>query len=214
MKTTADRVAVPAERLQNMTNFVDKTYYQELAEQDPEEICRRISCQYNDDGRYYSLTVWNDEYIISPHESKISRAKGDARGPHDLFYFFIVFFLLRAKETQPSGQWISEKEIPGGTTFFRGPHEIPTHLISGQYDNNINAFSKRCELLQGTSLDMADAAFAFEITPNIPVAVLYWAGDEDFPAEAKILFDKTISEHLPPDVVFSLAVEICVRIGS
>jgi hypothetical protein len=61
---------------------------------------------------------------------------------------------------------------------------------------------------------MADAAFAFSITPRIPVAVLLWEGDTEFPAEAKLLFDRTIAEQLPPDVIFSLAVEICNRLGN
>ena len=72
---------------------------------------------------------------------------------------------------------------------------------------------EKCEQLDGISLDMADAAYAFEITPRIPVAVQFWDRDDEFPAEAKILFDKTIAEHLAPDIVFCLTVEICRRIG-
>jgi hypothetical protein len=60
---------------------------------------------------------------------------------------------------------------------------------------------------------MADAAYGFSITEHLPAAVLYWKGDDDFPPEAKIIFDKTIATDLPLDIVFSLAVEICRRIG-
>jgi hypothetical protein len=60
---------------------------------------------------------------------------------------------------------------------------------------------------------MADAAYSFEITPRIPVAVQFWNGDDEFPPESKILFDKTITEHLTPDIIFCLAVEICLRIS-
>lgn len=61
---------------------------------------------------------------------------------------------------------------------------------------------------------MADAAYRFIVTPRIPVAVLYWKGDDEFPPEAKILYDRTITEHLTSDIIFALAVEICARIGS
>jgi hypothetical protein len=61
---------------------------------------------------------------------------------------------------------------------------------------------------------MADAAYCFNIVPHIPVAVLYWAGDEDFPAESKILYDSTIGEHFALDVVYALAVGICHRLAS
>jgi hypothetical protein len=43
---------------------------------------------------------------------------------------------------------------------------------------------------------------------------VYWVGDEDFPAEAKVLFDKTIIDHLALDIVFALAVLVCNRIAN
>ena len=59
---------------------------------------------------------------------------------------------------------------------------------------------------------MADAAYRFKITPRIPVAVLHWTGDDDFPAESKILYDRTITEHLASDIIYALAVGICKRL--
>jgi hypothetical protein len=61
---------------------------------------------------------------------------------------------------------------------------------------------------------MADVAYRFDIVPRIPVGVLYWQGDEDFPAEAKILYDQTITAHLASDIVYALAVGICERFKS
>ena len=90
---------------------------------------------------------------------------------------------------------------------------IPTHIIETRYEGNIEKFKKICERLDGIPIDLPDAAYAFEITPRIPVAVQFWDKDDEFSAEAKILFDKTIDEHLAPDIVFCLTVEICRRIG-
>ena len=196
-----------------MTNSVDMIYFQELGEQDPKDVCRRTLCKYDDENKFYTLSVWGDEYAVYPHEFKIDRITNNFQSPHDLFYLFIIYYLLKSKEIEISNEWISEKDIPGGVTFFRGPHEIPTHLISNRYSNNINEFRKRCEQLHGIPLDMADAAYSFKITSHISVAALYWAGDDDFPPESKILYDKTITEHLASDILFALAVEICKKIG-
>jgi hypothetical protein len=197
-----------------MTNSVDRIYFKELSEKNPEDICRRTSCRYDYEKRGYTLSVWGDEYAIYPHEYKIIRITKNFQAPHDFLFLFIIYYLLRSKEIPISHEWISEKDIPGGVTFFRGPHEIPTHIISSRYKNNISDFKKRCEQLQGIPLDMADAAYYFKITSQIPVAVLYWAGDDDFPPESKTLYDKTINEHLTLDIVFALAVAVCTKIGS
>jgi hypothetical protein len=197
-----------------MTNSVDMIYFQELSEQNPKDVCRRTLCKYDDKNKFYTLSVWGDEYAVYPHEFKIDRITNNFQSPHDLFYLFIIYYLLKSKELEISNEWISEKDIPGGVTFFRGPHKIPTHLISNRYSNNIKEFRKRCEQLHGIPLDMADSAYSFKITSHISVAVLYWAGDVDFPPESKILYDKTITEHLASDILFALAVEICKKIGS
>ena len=196
-----------------MTGLIDRIHFQDLSKQDPKDVCRRALCKYDDTNMFYSLSVWGDEYRIFPHQFKTDCTNKNMQSLHDYFYLFIIHYLLKSKEIEIFNEWISEKDIPGGTTFFRGPHEIPTNVISLRFNNNINEFKERCEQLHGFPLNMADAAYSFLITPRIPVAVLYWRGDDDFPAESKILYDRTITEHLASDIIFALAVGICERFG-
>ena len=196
-----------------MTNSIDSSYFIELAEKNPEEVCRLALCDYDPVEKRYRITVWGEDYGIYPHESKIIRFNENNPDVNRLMGLFIIYYVLRLKELTISNEWISEKDIPGGATFFRGPHKIPTHIIETRYENNIKGFKEKCERLDGTPLDMADAAYSFEITPRIPVIVQFWDRDDEFPAEAKILFDKTIADQLAPDIVFCLTVEICRRIG-
>ncbi len=196
-----------------MTELVDRIYFQELAGLSPREVCQRALCTYDEAERFYGLSVWGTPYGIYPHLGKIECRGRKSPELHAYFDLFMVHYLLGAKAVETAGQWISEKDIPGGTTFFRGPHAIPTHLISSLFNNNMQGFKNRCEQLKGYPLELADAAFGFEITPRIPVAVLYWAGDEEFPGEAKILYDKTIERHLASDIIYALAMGICQRLG-
>ncbi|HSQ83301.1 MAG TPA: DUF3786 domain-containing protein [Desulfobacterales bacterium] len=196
-----------------MTNSIDESYFIELAEKNPEDVCRLALCDYDPEKKGYQISVWGEDYGIYPNESKIVRLQDDNPDVGHLLKLFIIYYLLRSKDIPISKEWISEKDIPGGATFFRGPHKIPTHIIEARYEDNIEEFREICERLDGVPLDMADAAYAFEITPRIPVAVQFWDKDDEFSAEAKILFDKTITEQLAPDIIFCLTVEICRRIG-
>lgn len=195
-----------------MTNSIDESYFLELAEKNSEEVCRLALCDYDPLKKGYRISVWGEVYGIYPQESKITRLQENNPDVSHLLGLFIIYYLLRSKDISISKEWISEKDIPGGATFFRGPHKIPTHIIEERYENNIEEFKEVCEQLDGIPLDMADAAYAFEITPRIPVAVQFWDRDDEFSAEAKLLFDKTIAEQLAPDIVFCLTVVICKRI--
>ena len=196
-----------------MTRVIDSCHFQDLAQKDPEDVCRRALCRYDDNTGCYTLSVWGEDYGIYPAESRIIRPGDDKSDINTLLGLFMVHYLLTAKEIPIGKEWISEKDIPGGTTFFRGPHEIPAYLIEKQYGNNVGGFCDACEQLGGMPLHMADRAYSFRIAPRIPVAILLWKGDDEFPAESKMLFDRTIIEHLALDVVFSLAVEICTRVA-
>ena len=196
-----------------MTDFIDRIHFQELVQQDPNDVCRRASCTCDDSSGSYLLSVWGDEYRICPDQLTISGMDNNTQRVHDYFCLFAIHYLLGSKEIALADEWISVKDIPGGTTFFRGPHEIPTTLISSRFNNDLDEFKARCEQLNGMPLDMADAAYRFRITPRIPVAVLYWTGNDDFPAESTILYDRTIADHLAPDIIYALAVGICERLG-
>lgn len=197
-----------------MKNSTYRLYLEELAGLNPQDVCRRASCRYDNAKKSYTLSVWGDDFLISPRALSIEPVSNNFTGPKEYIFLFCLYYLLHAEAVEISNKWISEKDIPGGATFFRGPHEIPTRLISNRFGNDISDLGESCTRLHGISLDMADAAYRFQITPRIPVAVLYWQGDDDFPPEAKLLYDETITTHLAPDIVYALAVEICTRIGS
>jgi hypothetical protein len=197
-----------------MTEIIDKSYFTELENSAPETLCRNGRCSYIADKHQHSLTIWGDQYLIDSTKSTIDRVVATNPPPHQYFDLFAIYYLLRAQDIILAGEWVSEKDLPGGSTFFRGPHLVPTDLISNRFANDLQEFRTVCENLGGTPIDLGDGAFSFSITPDIPVAVLYWIGDEDFPAEAKLLYDRSIGELLSLDIIFALAVGICTRIGT
>lgn len=197
-----------------MTDIIDKSYFSELADSAPETLCRNGRCNYIAETHHYSLTVWGDQYLIDTTNSTIDHVVASGPPPHQYFDLFAIYYLLRVKDAPLVGEWVSEKDLPGGPTFFRGPHLVPTDLISNRFANDLQGFKTECEKLGGTPIEMGDAAFSLSITPDIPVAVLYWIGDEDFPAEAKLLYDRSITEMLSLDILFALAVGVCTRIGT
>lgn len=194
-----------------MADMVDKQLFEELAKRDPKEVTNPHLCTYNEEDECYSVSAWEAKYSIYPNSAKIEMVQGDGE-PHDYFYVFLINYLLSKKNTTPEGEWISVKDLPGGVTFFRGPHEIPTRVITQTYGNDMVLLKKRCEALGGTLLDLADCSYSFDIIGNVQVALLYWQGDEDFPAEAGVLIDKSIMD-MPLDVVYALLCEVCVRVG-
>lgn len=196
-----------------MANIVDQRLFAELEERKFEEIVLPGHCDYNNQEQYYRIQAWNGSYAVYPGQKKILPLNGTAE-PHSYFCVFLVNYLLAEKVEESTGIWISEKDLVGGVTFFRGPHKIPTELISDVFGNDLELLKQKCSQLGGTLLEMADCSFSFDIIGSIRIVLLYWQGDDDFPAEAKLLIDSSVAESLRLDVIFGLLCDACVRISN
>lgn len=191
-----------------MSSTVSPSHFKDLLDLEPGDVCARSLCGYDSESGTYSLHGWDRRYSINPTNRTITTAD-KKKSQHGYFDLFLIHYLLGAQAVEPTGEWISEKDMPGGVTFFRGPHAVPTGLITDVVGDDLDRFRTLCESFGGTPLGMGDAAYSFTVTDRIPVAILYWIGDEDFPAEAKILYDRTITEHLELDGIYALMVSIC-----
>lgn len=195
-----------------MAGMVDSRLFAELAERKKKNVIQPGWCEYSEAEHGYMIKAWGGNYVARPAREEITALPGTTT-PHEYFCVFLVNYLLSEKPSEPFGEWISEKDLTGGATFFRGPHAIPTHLISKAFGNDPAALQKKSLSLNGQPIELADIAFAFDVIGAVKVALLYWLGDEDFPAEAKLLIDRSVAGTLQLDVVFALLCDTCYRIS-
>ncbi|MEE4242593.1 MAG: DUF3786 domain-containing protein, partial [Desulfopila sp.] len=119
-----------------MADMVDALLYAELAKRDCKDIVIPPFCEYRAEDRCYIVTAWNGQYAVYPESKQIAALSGTEE-PHEYFSVFLINYLLAEKKTVPVSNWISENDLVGGVTFFRGPHKIPTELITATYGNDI-----------------------------------------------------------------------------
>ncbi|MDP7079060.1 MAG: DUF3786 domain-containing protein, partial [Candidatus Undinarchaeales archaeon] len=91
--------------------------------------------------------------------------------------------------------WVGPRDLIGGREFFIRPHEVPVNRIVERFGSDRGAFEEACKTLGGRPEQYADAAFSFLLLPRLPIAVLLWLEDEEFPARATMLVDRTASKH-------------------
>ena len=77
--------------------------------------------------------------------------------------------------------------------------------MAQKYGNNIEGFVQRSITFSGEQLNYGDASVRLFPFPRVPVVLLIWGNDEEFPTLTDILFDNTCSQHLPADIIWSTA---------
>ena len=177
-------------------------HWLDLAALDPGEVEKRSGVPWRDGS--YHVPLVGTTYRVEPASTRIHCPADDPLDGDAEFELLMLIYLLRITEIEPSGQWINEKQLPGGSNFFTGPHHLPTDTLEKRYGSDAERFRRHCLKLGGKALDFGDASFAFEALPRIPLACVLFTADEEFPARVTFMFDSTIEFQLPMEIILSL----------
>ncbi len=114
----------------------------------------------------------------------------------------VLQHLVTAAENQGTAvkvmnQWIDCRSLQHGA--FLGAHfakatmENLTNFFNQDYDQQMAGALK----WGGKPLNMADSGFVFKFFPRLPVALINWRADDEFPSYSKILYDVSASNYMP-----------------
>ena len=103
----------------------------------------------------------------------------------------LIHYLLTADGTPPADRWLAFRELPDGLFYAQAFAGHTEGEIAQKLGADIAGFRHAAAALGGQPLDLADASFRFQALPRLAVAVLLWAGDDEFPAQARVCSMRT-----------------------
>jgi len=184
--------------------MINQELWNTLKKRNPEDVEQRSLASYNTQHKNYVLTICNHNHLIFPHEQIIQAADSPSTPPVFFLHLAAVNYLIGAKAIPLDGRWVSVKEFPSGPMFFRGPHEMPAKKIEAIYGQDRNGFVASGQRLGGREVEGGDVALELSVFPRLPVRLILWLADEEFPARLTYLFDRTAHSHLYLDGLWAV----------
>lgn len=182
----------------------DPFLWVQLEREIPEEICRRALVSYSPE-QGFLLPFLNQTFQIQPETRSIVPSYSHAPKIRSFELDLIILtYLLRAQAIGLSERMVNEKQIPGGEAFFRGPHALNTGPMEELFGEDREAFLSVGRKLKGEVRDLGDAAVCLPVLPRVPVTLILWEKDDEFPAQITVNFDSTVSSHLPLDIIWAV----------
>lgn len=202
---------IEAKNLYTDPEDVDPLLWEKLRGMEPGTVCSNAMIRFDEARRAYRLPFLDVELLCLPDEARIepSRPTEVHRLGFELV-LAVLHYLLEARMMPLAGQWVSEKDLPGGELFFRGPHALPTDRLASLFGTNPDLFRAASERLGGTPVPMGDVGYRLWVFPRVPILFLLWQGDEEFDPAVHIRFDKGISHQIHTlDTLFALVNAVC-----
>ena len=170
----------------------------EWAAADPARRAAQAGCGLSPSG--VSVPFFERPHLVTHPGGDVSAGGAPA---HDAVSILLLHYLLRADGASPAGEWLAFRELPDGmfyaATFARRAETPLAQAFGAGSSSGLEAFRGAAVAAGGLPLELADAAFAFQALPRLALAVLVWAGDEEFSAQASVVFDAAAGHYLPAE---------------
>lgn len=176
----------------------------------PEKLALYSGCTLDAEGNLH-LALFGQEYVVTGGDFTVRRA--DSGQPVSSFtQCLILTYLVTADGTTPSGRWVSFRELPDGLFYAQAFQGYSGDRLVRELAGGLVAFRRAAEALGGEPLALGDAGYVFTVLPRIHLAVVYWQGDDEFPAQAQVLFEDTAIHYLPTDGLAILGSQLVGRL--
>jgi hypothetical protein len=171
----------------------------ELSAKDPDtvaEFSRAILKRNNKESRGLSLKFLNRYLSISWPDLSFSYDGSDGEVPIEQQVLLLHYLTGAWASGGPrvTGEWTSFQDLPDGRfymdSFIKRAKEP---LLKTFGDRPARMVELAINAFAATPLEYGDFSVMIDALPLVPVALILWEEDEEFSADANILFDKNIS---------------------
>jgi hypothetical protein len=102
-----------------------------------------------------------------------------------------IHYLNNADGRHPTGRLKHFREFKEGHFYEPAFNRRTKEILVSVFGSDPEPMIKAGEKLKGKVLQTGDAAVELSYFPCVPITCILWRGDEEFPAEATVLFDET-----------------------
>ena len=175
----------------------------------PGKLAMYSGCEEDEDGNF-RLTFFWQEYVISGDDFTVRRADtGDE--PSSFTQSLILTYLATADGTTPSSRWVGFRELPDGLFYVQAFQGYTGGRLVRELGDGIETFRRAAGALGGEPLEIGDAGYVFTVLPRVHLGLVYWEGDEEFPSQARVLFEDTAARYMPTDGLAILGSQLVGR---
>jgi len=162
------------------------------------------------DGHLYALSLrfLNRDVIISWPGMKFSYKDAGDEVPLQQ-QVLLLHYLVGAgdsHEEKAGGEWISFQDLPEGRFYMDSFIKRAKEPLLRAFGSDTKKMAELAVRIYNASpMEFGDFSVVVRALPMVPVVLVLWQGDDEFPPEGNILFDSNISGILPVEDIALLA---------
>ena len=183
---------------------VREVWRQKFLAMDHESLAERFHLDI--DASHLYLTYFSLPYSIDRRAAHIVRLdRPDAPIGFDTEMNFFNMFHYAVEHPVPSGDLVPFRNVKRVYPFEAAYMRTIIHPFEQRFTGHVPELRRAFDALRARPLPQGDAGGALEILPGLELAVTFWDADDEFPAQANMLFDSNITDYMHEENVVCVA---------
>jgi hypothetical protein len=108
----------------------------------------------------------------------------------------MLHYLTSAKGTPLTNRFITFKQLPGVASYFPVFSQRTIKPLLNRFGKEPEPLIDTAAKLGGYKANYGGISVTISAFPRVPITIVLWQGDEEFPSNGSIMFDANISDYL------------------
>ena len=191
------------ENRQSNYDQVIENWRLKFLEMDQEELIRKF--QLVADEEFLYIIYFSKRFRIDRKNGFITE-NGKSPGFDTVMNIYNTFYYSAAHPVA-SGNLVAFRQVKRVYPFEAAYRRTIISRLQELFSGKTEELRKACEALGGTLLPQGDVGYVLPVFPFLNIAVLFWDKDEEFEAQANMLFDSEITEFMHEENVVCVAAD-------
>ena len=191
------------ENRQSNYDQVIENWRLKFLEMDQEELIRKFQLEADEEFLY--IIYFSKRFRIDRKNGFITE-DGKSPGFDTVMNIYNTFYYSAAHPVA-SGNLVAFRQVKRVYPFEAAYRRTIIFRLQELFAGKTEELRKACEALGGTLLPQGDVGYVLPVFPFLNIAVLFWDKDEEFEAQANMLFDSEITEFMHEENVVCVAAD-------
>ena len=191
------------ENRQSNYDQVIENWRLKFLEMDQEELIRKFQLEADEEFLY--IIYFSKRFRIDRKNGFITE-DGKKPGFDTVMNIYNTFYYSAAHPVA-SGNLVAFRQVKRVYPFEAAYRRTIIFRLQELFAGKTEELRKACEALGGILLPQGDVGYVLPVFPFLNIAVLFWDKDEEFEAQANMLFDSEITEFMHEENVVCVAAD-------
>ena len=185
-------------------NAVRERWRLRFLEMDHESLAERFHLKIDED--YLYLTYFTHPFAICRRTGHIVRQdKPEFESDFNIEINFFNMFHYAVEKPVPSGVLVPFRSVKRVYPFEGAYRKNTLEPFARRYTHRVRELQHALNALNARRIPQGDAGGEIEILPGLRIAITFWDADDEFPAQANMLFDSNITDYMHEENVVTVA---------